>query len=125
MAVAVAHALETVVLVGPALLHEVQVEDLAVVGDARASGAEVRAEVVVGGLGSWSVRVRGSLDEGKKRGDRWGNTDLGFKVLDVSGCQGIVGEDIVNFENPASFELLFGGLAIEGFAAFFNVLDEC
>lgn len=32
---------------------------------------------------------------------------------------------MVDFEDPAGFELLFGGLAVEGLAAFFDVLDEC
>ena len=51
-------------------------------------------------------------------------TDLGFEVLDIGGGQRVVGEDVVDFEEPADFELLFGGLAGERFAALFDVLDE-
>ena len=48
--------METVVLVRSALLHEVQVEDFRVVGDAGAGGPEEWAEVVVGG---WGVYLGG------------------------------------------------------------------
>lgn len=127
LAVGVAHALDVVVLVGPALLPQVQVEDLAVVGDAGEGGAEVGVEVVVGGWGVdlWGVSCWkwGEVDLVGSGGGLL--TDLGFEVLNAGREVAVMGDDAVDFEIPLGFDLRLAGLAVEGFLAFFDVLDEC